>query len=101
MKGSPYPVGDGLLMKMVSQQNHHHHHHHHPQSRIVLVDLAGSERIGRSLVEGKMKEEAISINMSLTYVSAGFDYLFWLRSTKKTLICLRGDQHCLVPLILL
>eukprot|EP01061_Rhynchopus_euleeides_P047373 TRINITY_DN9477_c0_g1_i1.p1 TRINITY_DN9477_c0_g1~~TRINITY_DN9477_c0_g1_i1.p1 ORF type:complete len:1049 (+),score=504.38 TRINITY_DN9477_c0_g1_i1:399-3545(+) len=36
------------------------------KSRIVLVDLAGSERIGRSLVEGKMKEEAIAINMSLT-----------------------------------
>eukprot|EP01064_Diplonema_japonicum_P028315 TRINITY_DN4316_c3_g1_i1.p1 TRINITY_DN4316_c3_g1~~TRINITY_DN4316_c3_g1_i1.p1 ORF type:complete len:1057 (+),score=314.94 TRINITY_DN4316_c3_g1_i1:114-3284(+) len=36
------------------------------KSRICLVDLAGSERIGRSKVEGKMKEEAIAINMSLT-----------------------------------
>ena len=38
-------------------------------SRLHLVDLAGSERIGKTEIEGKIKKEAISINLALHYLA--------------------------------
>ena len=35
---------------------------------LVLIDLAGSERINDSRVDGKRREESISINKSLSYL---------------------------------